>query len=277
MSDPAGLPAVAEKEFRLYQRFMLEETGIHLGDSKRALLAGRLARRLRDLSISSYGVYFDRLRSDSAERMRMLDLLLTNETSFFREPAQFAFLERTVIPAWIGGAAAGTRPRSIRIWSAGCSSGEEPFSVAMLLRDALDGWKIEIVATDLSTVALQKAAAGMWPIAKASAIPERLLRRYMLRGVKERAGWMKIDPEIASIVQLKRVNLHDPAQTPHGPFDLVLCRNVLIYFEEKARRQAVRRLIASCQPGGHLFIGHAETLQGHEGVRAVQPMIWRRT
>lgn len=276
MSDPSGLLAVADPVFRRYQQFMLEETGIQLGESKRALLAGRLARRLRDLSISSYGVYFDRLRSDSGERVRMLDLLLTNETSFFREPAQFAFLEQTLIPGWINEAAAGTRNRLVRIWSAGCSTGEEPFSVAMLLRDALDGWEIEILATDLSTAALQKAAEGMWPIAKASTIPERLLRRYMLRGVEERAGWMKIDPEIAALVQFLRVNLHDPAQTPRGPFDLVLCRNVLIYFEEKARRQAVRRLIASCRTGGHLFIGHAETLQGHEGVRAVQPMIWRR-
>ncbi len=268
---------VRDAEFRRYQKLMLEETGIHLGDSKRALLAGRLARRLRDLSLDSYGAYFERLRSDAAERVRMFDLLLTNETSFFREPAQFTFVAETLIPRWIAEAEAGERRRSLRIWSAGCATGEEPYSLAMLLRDALDEWSIEILATDLSTTALQCAAQGIWPIAKASAIPEKLLRRYMLRGVGERAGVMKIAPEIRPLVQFRRVNLHDPAQTPRGLFDLVLCRNVLIYFAEPARRQAVARLIASCAHGAYLFIGHAETLQGYEGVRGVQPMIWRRT
>lgn len=277
MSMDAVPFVVKDADFRRYQKLMLEETGIHLGDSKRALLAGRLARRLRDLSLESYGAYFERLRADAAERVRMFDLLLTNETSFFREPAQFTFVAESLIPTWTVEAEAGKRKRSLRIWSAGCATGEEPFSLAMLLRDALDEWSIDILATDLSTTALQCAAEGIWPIAKASTIPETLLRRYILRGVGERAGVMKIAPEIRPLVQFRRVNLHDPAQTPRGPFDLVLCRNVLIYFAEQARRQAVARLIASCARGGHLFIGHAETLQGYEGVRAVQPMIWRRT
>lgn len=273
----AGVPVtVHDADFRRYQRLVLEEAGIQLADSKRALLAGRLARRLRELSLESYGAYFERLRSDAAERVRMFDLILTNETSFFREPAQFTFIAESLIPRWIAEAEAGERRRSIRIWSAGCATGEEPFSLAMLLRDALVEWAIDILATDLSTVALERASEGIWPIAKASAIPEKLLRRYMLRGVAERAGMMRVAPEIRSLVQFRRVNLHDAAQTPRGPFDLVLCRNVLIYFAEQARRQAVGRLIASCSRGAYLFVGHAETLQGYEGVRGVRPMIWRR-
>ena len=272
-----AMPAtVSVADFRRYQRFMLEEAGIQLGDSKRAMLEGRLARRMRELGLSSYGLYFERLRFDPRERVRMLDLLVTNETSFFRESAQFAFIERTLVPMWLAEAAAGKRRPSLRVWSAGCATGEEPFSAAMLLHSLLEGWTLSILATDLSTSALERAAEGIWPIAKASTIPEDLLRRYMLRGVGERAGVMKIDPELRPLVEFRRLNLHDPAQVPGEVFDLVLCRNVLIYFDAEARRNALARLIASCAPRGYLFVGHAETLQGCDGVRGVQPTIWRR-
>lgn len=268
---------VGDAEFRRFQVLMLEEAGIQMGDSKRALLAGRLARRLRELGLTSYGKYFERLRSDHLERARMFDLLLTNETSFFREPAQFEFLSRSLIPRWIREADAGARPRSLRIWSAGCSTGEEPFSLAMLLHSELSTWSLEILATDLSNVALDQARGAVWPIGKAATIPETLLRRYMLRGVGERAGTMKIAAELLPLVQFRSVNLNDPSQLPSGPFDVVLCRNVLIYFAADTRRRTIERLIDACSYGGHLFVGHAETLQGYDGIRPVQPTIWRRS
>jgi chemotaxis protein methyltransferase CheR len=270
------MTAVSDADFRRYQRIVFEEAGIRLGDTKRALLEGRLARRLRELELTSYSAYLERVRSDARERVRMLDLLVTNETSFFRESAQFAFLEQTLVPMWIAEAAAGKRPASLRVWSAGCATGEEPYSVAMLLHSLLDGWAISILATDLSTSALERAAVGIFPIARASAIPEDLLRRYVLRGIGDRAGVMKIGPEVRPLVEFRRGNLHDPTDVPEVQFDVVLCRNVLIYFDAEARRNAFDRLIAACRPGGHLFVGHAETLQGCPGVRVVQPTIWRR-
>jgi chemotaxis protein methyltransferase CheR len=275
---PLTMPeAISDGDFRRYQRLLREHAGIHLNESKRALLIGRLAKRLRELGMSGYGAYFERVMNDPAERVRMLDLLVTNETSFFREPAQFRYLESTLIPGWIDAAADGARRASLRIWSAGCATGEEPYSLAMLLGSRLEGWRIDILASDISTTVLRQAEEAVWPIAKAAAIPDELLRRYMLRGVGPRAGVMKAAPEIRSLIQFRRINLHQPADSPTGTFDLVLCRNVLIYFDEEARRHALRRLIAACAPGAHLLVGHAETLQGCEGVRPAAPTIWRRS
>jgi chemotaxis protein methyltransferase CheR len=267
---------VADADFRRYQKLMLQEAGIHMGDTKRALLVGRLSRRLRELGIESYGTYCDLVHTDRMERARMLDLLLTNETGFFREPAHFDFLRTDLIPRWKTDAEAQKRERRVRIWSAGCATGEEPYSLAMLLHDALDGWTIQILATDLSTAALQQAREGVWPIARAGTIPEALLRRYMLRGVGPRAGLMSVVPELRSLLDFQCVNLNEPAQFPRTPFDLVFCRNVLIYFAADTRRRAIERLIASCDRGGWLFVGHAETLQGYEGIRVARPTIWRR-
>jgi chemotaxis protein methyltransferase CheR len=207
----------------------------------------------------------------------MIDLVVTNETSFFREPAQFHYIDNILIPSWRAAAAEGKRDAALRVWSAGCATGEEPFSLAMLLASRLGEWRIDILASDISTTALQKAEDAVWPIGKAAAIPDDLLRRYMLRGIGPRSGFMQASPEIRSLIQLGRINLHAPAEMPTGGFDLVCCRNVLIYFEAEARRQALRRLVSACASGAYLFVGHAETLQGCEGVRAAAPTIWRRT
>ena len=274
---PATALDIPDGEFRRFQRFMLEETGILLADSKRALFTGRLARRLRQLGLTSYRHYYERLHTDPGERAQMFDLLLTNETSFFREPAQLEYLSSALISRWTAEADARRRRRSLRVWSAGCATGEEPFSVAMLLDERLADWSVEILATDLSTIALRQAREGMWPIGKAGDVPNALLRRYMLRGIAERAGTMKIDEALRSTVRFERINLNDPSQWPRGPFDLILCRNVLIYFAEDARRRAVDRLIARCAAGGYLFVGHAETLQGYRGLEPVRPTIWRRS
>jgi chemotaxis protein methyltransferase CheR len=269
--------AISDAEFRRYQRFVYEQTGIHLGDTKRALLVGRLAKRLRELSMPSYDAYLQRLVADPAERVRMVDLVVTNETSFFREPAQFQYIENTLLPFWRAAFSEGKRAAALRIWSAGCATGEEPFSLAMLLASHLQDWRIDILATDISTTALRRAEEAVWPISRASTIPDDLLRRYMLRGVGPRAGVMRAADEIRALIQFRRINLHAPAETPAGTFDLVCCRNVLIYFEKDARRQALRRLVSACAPGAYLFVGHAETLQGCEGVRPAVPTIWRRT
>jgi len=165
-SAPGLLPSVSDAEFRAFQTLIYEEAGIHLNANKRALLAGRLARRVRELGFGRLREYHDYVSSHAEERVRMLDRITTNETSFFREPRQFELLEARLLPEWRAAAAAGTRPRRIRVWSAGCSSGEEPFSLAMVLLSCCppaDGWDIEIVASDLSTRVLERARARLSP------------------------------------------------------------------------------------------------------------------
>ncbi len=255
---------LTDRELGLFRELVERETGIQIPDTKRALLVGRLARRLRELQLDSFAAYYRRIvgEGDQAERVRMIDLISTNETQFFREPKQFTFLEETLIPGWLAAADAGLRSRSLRVWSAACSSGEEPFSVAMTLLDRLADWTIDILASDLSTRVLERARAALWPIEKAREIPERYLKAFMLRGVGPNQGTMKAAVELQRVVRFQRLNLHQRPLAVSGQFDLILCRNVLIYFSAEGRARVVRSLVEHLDPRGYLFLGHAETLNG---------------
>ena len=270
---------LADEEFTLFQNLIYREAGIHLGPHKKALLISRLGRRLRQLGARSFGAYYRMVVDDrGGEMVRMLDAVCTNETHFFREPRQFEHLESVIVPAWRAAAAAGTRAKSIRVWSAACSTGEEPYSIAMLLRSCFADepeWKIEIVASDLSTRVLQQASEGLWPIARASNIPQAMLRSFMLRGQRTQEGWMKARPELREMIRFARVNLNDDAMPVAGPFDLIFCRNVLIYFDDASKRRVIERLLARLAPDGHIFLGHAESLsRWSDRVRSVGPTIY---
>lgn len=273
-----GTYRITDQEFGLLRALVQNETGIQLPDAKRALLVARLARRLRELRLDSFSAYYRRItrEGDEAERVRMIDLIATNETRFFREPQQFDFLEQRLIPAWCAEADAGLRPRALRVWSAACSSGEEPFSVAMALLARLSAWQLGILATDLSTRALERARKAVWPIEKSREIPERHLKAFMLRGVGANQGTMKAGKQLLGLVRFARLNLHDDAFVVGGPFDLILCRNVLIYFSREGRQRVVRRLLGQLAPDGYLFLGHAETLHGFDdGLHPCGPSIYR--
>ena len=209
----------------------------------------------------------------------MLDCICTYETHFFREPRQFEFLERRVVPEWTARAAAGA-PRRIRAWSAGCSTGEEPYSLAMVLLAHFPpsaGWSVEILASDLSSRALERARAGLWTIDKASEIPHPYLKAFMLRGRGSQEGLMKAGPEIRSLLRFQRVNLAEERYPVAGPFDLVFCRNVLIYFDPPGKTRVVERLLEQIAPGGYLFLGHAESLTGlSDRGRSVGPTVYVR-
>ncbi len=281
-APPADLPAqlIGDREFRLFQGMVHREAGIWLAPVKKALLVGRLARRLRALGLTDYGDYFERVEADPAERVRMLDCLCTNETHFFREPRHFEFLASRVFPRWRAEAEAGQRPRRARVWSAACSTGEEPYSLAMSLLSALPpqaGWEVEILATDLSTRVLERASQAVWPVEKATEIPPAQLKAWMLRGVASQQGLMKAGPEIRSLVRFQRLNLNDPGWPGLGHFDLVFCRNVLIYFDPPTKERVVGHLLEHLAPDGYLFLGHAESLSnmGHR-VRAVVPTVYAR-
>jgi chemotaxis protein methyltransferase CheR len=198
----------------------------------------------------------------------MLDHVTTNETQFFREPQHFDYLETTLLPAWTEAARRGAREKRIRVWSAGCSTGEEPYSLAMLLlahcRKEL-GWSIDIVATDLSNRVLAKAREATWPIAKASQIPRGFLKRFMLRGIGQKTGTLRAGPELREVVRFARKNLNDEESPSSGVFDIIFCRNVLIYFEGEGRQRVIERLADRLAIGGRLFLGHAESIHGLMG------------
>jgi len=279
--SPPAIRPLTDKEFRLFQALVRREAGIHLSDAKRALLVGRLTRRLRDLGLSSFGAYYQVVMDQhGTELVRMLDRICTNETQFFREPRQFEHLKREIIPAWRVQADSGMRPRHLRVWSAACSTGQEPYSLAMLLLEELppsSGWEIEILASDLSTRALETARSATWPITRAAEIPNRYLKRYMLKGRRSHEGQMRAAPDIRDLVKFYRLNLSAERYPVVGPFDLIFCRNVLIYFDINLKQQVVERLLALLASDGHLFLGHAESLSGlTSGGRSVGPMVYRR-
>jgi chemotaxis protein methyltransferase CheR len=271
-----------DSEFHRFTELVHAVSGISLNDSKRALVARRLSGRMRDLGVESLGDYTDLVRADDSgdETVRLLDLIATNETHFFRERPHWDFLETRVFPTWIAEASAGRRPRLVRAWSAACSTGQEPYSLAMQLLTFLppeDGWRYDIQATDISTHVLGIAQRAEWPIERAPEIPEQYLERYMLRGVGQRIGRMRAGRELREMVTFSRLNLNDDRYAVEGAFDLVFCRNVLIYFDAPGRAAVIERLTERLAPGGLLFVGHAESLHAHrDRLRPVLPTVYAR-
>ncbi|MGA9507154.1 MAG: protein-glutamate O-methyltransferase [Candidatus Sulfotelmatobacter sp.] len=272
-------PALFEK----FQTLIYSETGIWLGSSKTALLCGRLFRRLRTLGITSLESYYECVAQPAQieERERMIDAITTNETRFFREPRQFEFLVQSVLPRWRTDAEQSLRTKRVRIWSAGCSSGEEPYTIAMLMARHLpahEGWDVRILATDISNRVLEKARNGIYPIAKAKELPLELLYSSMLRGTADRDGEMKVKVEIQQMVDFQRLNLDQESSLSESPFDIIFCRNVLIYFDAASKSRVVAGLSRHLIANGFLFVGHAENLTSiSANLRSLEPTIYRKT
>ncbi|NVJ00369.1 protein-glutamate O-methyltransferase CheR [Myxococcus sp. AM009] len=277
---PTAPPVLTARELSLFQALVEREVGIHLSPAKDALVANRLARRLRELGLSSFSAYYAYVteRGHEAEKVRMLDSLCTHETAFFREPQHFALLRERVFPEWVAQANAGRRSKNLRVWSAACSTGEEPYSIAMSLLEAFpkgSGWSLEVLATDLSTWAVERAQEGLWSLERAATIPPPLLRAFMLKGVRSQEGLMKAGPELRAIMRFGRVNLNAPDAWPAGPFDLIFCRNVLIYFGAEARSRVIQGMLRRLPPTGYFFLGHAESLIGVDvDVRSVSANVY---
>lgn len=268
-----GAPPISEAEFDLFRKLMRDAAGIHLAPAKQALVVGRLSRRLRELGHRSFGEYFNWLSRPSAdpaaraERQLAIDLLTTNETYFFREPRHFDFIHEQILPSW--------RDRRVRLWSAACSSGEEAYTLGMLL--AVHGrceW--EIHGTDISTRVIETARRGIYPMARAERIPERYLKACCLKGVGSQAGNFLIDSKIRRRTRFAAGNLLDNLSAL-GTFDLIMLRNVLIYFDPEVKRQVALNILRQLRPGGWLMVGHAESLGGLvPGLETVLPSVYRR-
>jgi chemotaxis protein methyltransferase CheR len=254
---------ISDELFAKYRELIYREAGIALTDSKKSLLVSRLAGRLRELGLTSFDEYYRLVQdaSSTEERGRLLDRICTNETHFFRDPRQFLYLNDHVFPK-LEAEAERTGKKRVRAWSAACSSGEEPYSLAMAMLHRFPpsaGWQLEVVATDLSNKVLAAAQAALWPIDKAEDIPLHYRKQFMLRGTGSQTGKMKAGPEIREVVSFTRMNLNGAAYSVAGMFDFIFCRNVLIYFDRESKSRVVERLMTHLAPDGCLFLGYAET------------------
>jgi chemotaxis protein methyltransferase CheR len=246
---------LTEAEFSRIQRWLKERSGIDVGSGKRMLVYGRLTRRLRALKLSSFAEYLKLIEDpESEESSHFLNALTTNVTELFREEHHFEMLKAEVVPA----VAASNRKR-LRIWSAGCSAGDEPYSIALTLAKLPDvaDWDIKVLATDIDSDILVQAQAGVYPLERIDALKAEN-RRFFQRGQGEQAGLARVNGTIRSMITFKRLNLQEswPMQ---GPFDVIFCRNVVIYFDAPTRERLVRRFAQLLRPGGYLFMGHSES------------------
>jgi chemotaxis protein methyltransferase CheR len=276
--DSSGSGILAS-DFRRFQKLIHQEAGVWLSEAKTSLLVGRLSKRLRLLQLKSFRDYYHMVLEFPEERVEMLNAILTNETHFFREPEHFQLLRNKIFPEWQLQRKQGQRNGRIRIWSAGCSTGEEPYSLAMELLTHLpahEGWQTEIIASDLSTRALETARKGIWSMARAREIPFDYLKSYMLRGIGEQVDRIKATPVTRSLIQFSQINLNAPVYPFQEGFDLIFCRNVLIYFDKQGRDLVVGRMLKHLRPSGYLFLGHAESLQTMgQSMRSVIPTVYR--
>ncbi len=260
-----------DKEFALFRDLIYRIAGINMSPAKKPLVASRLSKRLKHYGLSSYGEYFAMVTevNGKKELQMAVDLLTTNETHFFREPKHFDYLQRYVLPERKTG-------KPLRIWSAACSSGEEPYSIAMLLHKVLGDTSWEIVASDLSLRVLEKARTGLYSMERMPEIPRDYLSNYCLKGTGTQEGTLLIERKLRERVQFMQHNLTE-APPKLGEFDVIFLRNVMIYFDQDTKRQVVSRLLSLLRPGGHFLVGHSETLNGiNEEVRLVQPAVYRK-
>jgi chemotaxis protein methyltransferase CheR len=264
---------ISDTEFGQCQRFIFEAAGITLTDAKKALVSGRLAKRLNACQVSSYGDYFRLLMSGESplELQTAVDLLTTNETYFFREPKHFQFLKKE-----IAGGTLHARP-SLRVWSAASSTGEEAYSVAMLLEDCLPGRPWEVVGSDISARVLERGRAGHYSMERISHFPPAYLQRFCLKGHDTQEGTLLVQRALRNKVKFLQVNLNEPL--PHlGMFEVIFLRNVLIYFSMETKRKVVARVLNLLKPDGYLLIGHSESLiEVTDAVELLAPAIYRRS
>lgn len=270
---------LSTQEFRLIKNLVQEKFGIHLGEQKRSLIVQRLQKELQAGGFSSYREYYNYVVQDPSGQalLNLGDLMSTNHTYFFREGKHFEFIKRSALPQIIGDFRE-RGEKDLRIWCAGCSSGEEPYSLAMVLREFAGehspGIEFRILATDISATALQKAAAGVYTKEQVMRVPPLYRLRYF-EGLDD-GKWI-VKQSIRTMVLFRRLNLIQQEFPFKRRFQVIFCRNVMIYFNEPTRRSLVERFHRHLDPGGYLFTGHSETLDRSLGLyRFVQPAVYQK-
>ncbi len=270
---------LASRDFSRLTAFVYSETGIRLGPEKKTMLEGRLRQRLRELQIASYKNYCDYLFGPDGlreEKIRFIDVVTTNKTDFFREPKHFDYLVQQALPEMTACAAG----QPLLLWSAGCSSGEEPYTLAMVLSDYAEthaGFRFRILATDISTKVLERAQLAVYSTDVVEPVPQPMRRKYLLRSREVNADRVRIVPELRRLIEFRRLNFMDSDYGVDERADAIFCRNVIIYFDRPTQESILRKLTNHLKPGGYLFVGHSETLHDMNlPVEALGPALYRR-
>ena len=264
--------AITDWEFARFRQLIFDLAGITLSEHKKNLVAVRLASRLRYYSLTSFSDYYRLLMHNppQGELQTVVDQLTTNETHFFREPRHFGFIKRHILDNR-------TSHVPLRCWSAVCSTGEEPYSLAMLLADHCGlstDWRV--LGSDINSNVLEQARSGLYLNSRQAEIPKRYLQKYCLKGVRSQQGTLLINNKVREHVRFKQINLN--ASLPNiGFFDLILLRNVLIYFSAETKHDVVLRVVEKLKPGGHILVGHSETITGiSDQLRLIKPSIYQK-
>jgi len=274
--DPqTGVRPLTAHEFEKISRLAYEKFGLELKPGKQELVSARLGKKVRAAGCRSFDEYYQSVVADATGEalIELIDALATNFTDFMREPAHFEFLRQEALTRW-------AKRDRVRLWSTACSTGEEPYSIAFALLDALGSAsrpRLEIVATDISSRALEHAKRGIYPAARLDKLPPTWQRSFFLRGEGKWQGHYRVKPEVAALIQFRRLNLNEPFSHPEA-FSVILCRNVMIYFDRATQQRLVRQLASQLEPGGYLLIGHSESLTAIDHpLSYVRPTIYRRS
>ena len=277
------LPAsLSDREFQRFSGFIYDHTGIKMPPAKKTMLEARLQKRLKALGIASFEGYGDFVFSQegsATELIHLIDVVTTNKTDFFREPGHFDYMVKAALPSILQ-----TRPDvlrdPIRIWSAGCSTGEEPYTLAMVLSEFAVGrpdFRAVITATDICTQVLQTAKMAIYPEERTDPIPLNLKKKYLMRSREKSKSLVRISPKLRSMVSFRRINFMDDEFGISEKMDIIFCRNVVIYFDKPTQLKLMRKFHRQLKPGGYLFIGHSETLSGLDvDFKAVASTVYRK-
>jgi chemotaxis protein methyltransferase CheR len=283
LDSGTSLHVLNEREFQLFRTLIHGRTGIWLRDGKQIMLASRLGRRLRHYGLSSFAEYYQLVQAagNEAEIGELINCVTTNKTSFFREPHHFDFLSHTVVPEILH--SSGRQAKTISLWSAACSTGEEPYSIAITLEEALrvqharsGEWQIHVTASDIDTKVLDTAQRGIYDATVLESVPLDLQKRYFLRGKDNMKGSIKVKEMLTGNVEFLRINLMDAVWPIKGPFDAIFFRNALIYFQQETQDTFLRRMARLLRPRGYLFLGHSEHIPWlHEVLEPLNKTMYR--
>lgn len=261
---------LTDKEFSKFQQFMMAEAGVSLPAGKQSLVAGRLMKRLRYYGLKNFNDYLLLIdgRGNEQERQETIDLLTTHETYFFREDAHFNFLSEVVSASFTN--------KPLRIWSAACSTGQEPYSISMILSEfkrEASSW--ELLASDISESSLAEAKRGIYLDKQMQSLPNTYLKKYCLKGVRSQEGKYTVTKALRNKIDFRKINLNE-GFSKVGRFDFIFLRNVMIYFDLETKRKIVKKLVKQLNPGGYLLVGHSETLNSvNSDISYVRPSIYR--
>lgn len=276
------LPAtLSDREFQRFSSLIYDSVGIKMPPAKKTMLEARLQKRLKALGIRSFEEYGDHVFSHegrTSELVHLIDVVTTNKTDFFREPGHFDFMVKTALPNILGSKGATRDP--VRVWSAGCSTGEEPYTLAMVLSEFAVGrpdFRVAITASDICTQVLQTAKTGIYPEERTDPIPLNLKKKYLMRSREKSKSLIRIAPRLRSLVNFKRINFMDDDLGITEKMDIIFCRNVVIYFDKPTQQVLMKKFYKQLNPGGYLFIGHSETLSGLDlDFKAVASTVYRK-